>query len=122
MKKRIEYTNEPMAVGPPITDFLPPPAEMRDWSRRPTVTLDVEASTIDAFRKIAGDTPGGYPSIMGKVLNLYASDPEVQDVVEEVLLIRLLRKALRVKDPSARKQEAARHPVKSRARRKAKTR
>jgi hypothetical protein len=117
MKKRIKYTNEPMRVGPPIEDFLPPPEEMRHWSRRPTVTLDVEESTIEAFRKIAGDTPGGYPSIMGKVLNLYASDSEVQDVVEEVLLIRLLRKARRVNDPSARKQEAARPPAKSGARR-----
>ena len=107
MKKRIKYTDEPMEGGPPIKDFLPPPKEMSKWIRRPTVTLDVEASTIDAFRKIAGDKPGEYPKIMGAVLNLYAADPQVQDIVEEVLLIRLLRKARRSSPKSANKDKAA---------------
>src|SRR5437773_12527536 len=29
MKKRIKYTDEPMEVGEPIKDFLPPPEKMR---------------------------------------------------------------------------------------------
>jgi hypothetical protein len=56
-----------------IEDFLPPPQELRMRLRKVKVTVEVEAPTVQVFRRKAGRSPSGYRRMMGRLLDLYAA-------------------------------------------------
>ena len=48
MKRKISYTDEPIALGATVKDFLPPPGELalQDKSVRVTLNLNEGVSTL----------------------------------------------------------------------------
>ena len=71
MSKRINYTDEPMEFTI-IPDDLPSPQELRRCLRKVKVTVEVDAPTVDVFRRKAGRGPAGYRRMMGRLLDVYA--------------------------------------------------
>jgi hypothetical protein len=71
MNKRTRYTDEPMQFAL-IADTLPSPEELRLRLRKVRVTVEVDAPTVDVFRRKAGHGKAAYRRMMGRLLDAYA--------------------------------------------------
>ena len=72
MKKQIKYTDEPMEFTI-IADHLPPPEELARRLKKVKVTVEVDAPTVEAFRKKTGRGGAAYRRMMGRLLDVYAA-------------------------------------------------
>lgn len=78
MRKQINYTDEPMEFTI-IADDLPTPEELRRRLRKVKVTVEVEAPTVDLFRRKAGRGAARYRRMMGRLLDAYAAKQSNRD-------------------------------------------
>lgn len=79
MKSRIKYTNEPMGKLRVIKDFLPPPDQLILKDENIKVTIALNKSSIDFFKKEAKKQHTSYQKMIRQVINWYASHYKDQE-------------------------------------------
>jgi predicted DNA binding CopG/RHH family protein len=72
MKKKIEYTDEPMEAEV-IEDFLPPPEKLIRKEENVKVTITLSKESVNFFKKIALLRRFPYQKMIRKVLDYYVS-------------------------------------------------
>jgi len=72
MKKKIEYTDEPMEAEI-IEDFLPPPEKLIRREESVKVTITLSKDSVNFFKKIAHLRHFPYQKMIRKVLDYYAA-------------------------------------------------
>lgn len=73
MKNRITYTDEPMGKLKAVRDFLPPPSELVFKEDAIKVTIALNRSSVDFFKKEADRYNTPYQRMIRHLLDLYAS-------------------------------------------------
>ncbi|MCF6269332.1 MAG: CopG family transcriptional regulator [Melioribacteraceae bacterium] len=73
MKKKIKYSNEIIGELEIVNDFLPSPEELVFNEERVKVTLNLNRSSIDFFKKIAKEHGSQYQKIIRNLLDSYSS-------------------------------------------------
>jgi predicted DNA binding CopG/RHH family protein len=73
MKKKIEYTDEPMGRLVRINDFLPPPELLVLKDDKIKVTIELKKKSVDFFKKEANKQKKSYQQMIREVLDIYAS-------------------------------------------------
>jgi predicted DNA binding CopG/RHH family protein len=73
MKKKIKYSNEKIGELEIIDDFLPRPEELVFNEERIKVTLNLNKSSIDFFKKIAKEHGSQYQKVIRNLLDSYTS-------------------------------------------------
>jgi hypothetical protein len=56
-----------------VADNLPSPEEIAQRLKKVKVTVEVDAPTVEAFRKNAGRGSAAYRRMMGRLLDVYAT-------------------------------------------------
>jgi len=72
MKKRIQYSDEPMELRI-VADFLPPPNQLRPKRSRVKVTVEVAKESLEFYRSQTRGERDEYRAMMGQLLDLYAT-------------------------------------------------
>ncbi|MBF0104181.1 MAG: CopG family transcriptional regulator [Deltaproteobacteria bacterium] len=72
MKRKINYTNEPIGDLNIIKDFLPSPADLCFNDDNVKITISLSKSSIDFFKKHAKKHKTQYQKMIRKLLDLYA--------------------------------------------------
>jgi len=72
MRKRINYTDEPLEMEV-VEDFLPPPEDLVRKDETVKVTLNLSKSSMDFFKRHARKNRTHYQKMIRRVLDLYAS-------------------------------------------------
>lgn len=72
MKKKITYTDEPLAMGEKVDDFLPPSGQL--IKREPTtkVTLELTQSSLAFFKEQAKREHVSYQRMLQNLIDAYA--------------------------------------------------
>ncbi len=73
MKKKIKYSNEKIGAVEIVNDFLPRPEELVFKEERVKVTLNLNKSSIDYFKKIAKEHGSQYQKVIRNLLDSYTS-------------------------------------------------
>ncbi|NCO42103.1 MAG: CopG family transcriptional regulator [Armatimonadetes bacterium CG_4_10_14_3_um_filter_66_18] len=73
MKKRIEYTDEPLGHVKVVPDFLPPPEELAFREETVKVTISLSRSSIDFFKRQAETHHVPYQKMICRLLDEYAT-------------------------------------------------
>jgi hypothetical protein len=73
MKGKTRYTDEPMEVGPPIRNFLPPPDKLIFKEDAHKVTLTLSARTVFFFKKEAEKHGVPYQRMIRRLLDAYVA-------------------------------------------------
>jgi len=73
MKKKIEYTDEPMDNVKVISDFLPSPEELVLKDQTVKITLSLSKSSVDFFKKEAKKYNTQYQKMIRRLLDDYAT-------------------------------------------------
>ena len=73
MKKKIQYTDEPMGDLKIVKDFLPSPSQLVLKEKNVKVTINLKESSIDYFKKVASKNHTQYQKIIRNLLDYYAS-------------------------------------------------
>ncbi|MEW6110349.1 MAG: CopG family transcriptional regulator [Nitrospirota bacterium] len=73
MKSKIKYTNEPMGKLKVIKDFLPPPEQLILKEENVKVTIALNKSSIEFFKKEAQRYHTSYQKMIRRLIDLYAS-------------------------------------------------
>ena len=73
MKKKIKYSNEKIGELQIIDDFLPRPEDLVFNEERVKVTLNLNKSSIDFFKKIAKEHGSQYQKVIRNLLDSYTS-------------------------------------------------
>ena len=71
MKKRIKYTDEYLGDVKVIDDFLPPPDELVFKEEQVKVTIGLNKTAVDFFKKEAKKHHTQYQKMIRRLLNLY---------------------------------------------------
>ena len=73
MKKKIRYTDGPVGRFKIVKDFLPRPEELMSRKDQIKVTLNLDRSSVEYFKKLSkqGKTP--YQKVIRNLLDYYAS-------------------------------------------------
>ncbi len=74
MKKKIQYTDEPIGEIEIIKDFLPPPEELILKERNVKITINLKKSSVDYFKKLAKTHGSQYQKVIRNLLDYYASN------------------------------------------------
>jgi len=72
MKKRIKYTDEPIALEV-IDDFLPPPDKLALKQENVKVTIILSKASVDFFKKYAKKQHSHYQTMIRRVLDYYVA-------------------------------------------------
>jgi predicted DNA binding CopG/RHH family protein len=72
MKRKIKYTDEPIESSP-VEDFLPSPAELASKSTTVKVTINLNADSLKAFRKLAEQKHVPYQRLIRNLIDDYAT-------------------------------------------------
>jgi predicted DNA binding CopG/RHH family protein len=72
MKKKINYTDEPIRLGRRVEDFLPAPAELALQAKTTRVTLNLSQESLGFFKKEAHRLAVPYQKLLRIVVDLYA--------------------------------------------------
>lgn len=72
MKKRIEYTNEPMNFEI-ISDFLPPPERLALKDENAKVTITLSKSSVEFFKQWAEKQHSHYQTMIRRVIDYYVA-------------------------------------------------
>ena len=73
MKNKTKYTDEPMGKLKVIKDFLPPPEQLVLKEENVKVTIALNKSSIDFFKKEAQRYHTSYQKMIRRLIDLYAS-------------------------------------------------
>ena len=73
MKKKIEYTDEPLGELRVVRDFLPPPGELAFKEEGVKVTMTLSKSSIEFFKRAAQKYHTPYQKIIRKLIDAYAT-------------------------------------------------
>ena len=77
MKKRIEYTDEPMEKIKITKDFLPSPEELIFKDQTVKVTISLSKSSVDYFKQIAKSYNTQYQKMIRRLLDEYVSRQKI---------------------------------------------
>ena len=72
MKKRIEYTNEPIGEVRVVRDFLPPPDQLVFKEEAIKVTLALSRRSVEFFKAEAARHRTQYQKMIRRLLDQYA--------------------------------------------------
>ena len=72
MKKKIEYTDEPMGEVKIVKDFLPPPDQLVFKEETVKVTLFLNKASVDFFKSEAKKHHTKYQRMIRNLLDQYA--------------------------------------------------
>lgn len=73
MKKKIKYSDEPMGKLKAIQDFLPSPDKLVLKEENVKVTIALNKSSIEFFKKEAQKNHTSYQKMIRRLIELYAS-------------------------------------------------
>ena len=73
MKKKIEYTNEPVGDYRVVRDFLPSPEHLAFKEDKVKVTIALSKSSVDFFKKEAEKHHTRYQTMIRRLLDYYAT-------------------------------------------------
>ncbi len=73
MKNKTRYTDEPMGRLKVMKDFLPPPEQLVLKEDNVKVTIALNKSSIDFFKKEAQRYHTSYQKMIRRLIELYAS-------------------------------------------------
>ena len=73
MKKKIKYSNDNIGKLEIVDDFLPKPEELVFNEEIVKVTLNLNRSSIDFFKKIAKEHGSQYQKVIRNLLDSYTS-------------------------------------------------
>lgn len=71
MKKKIQYTNEPLGKVRIIPDFLPSPEELALKDETVKVTISLSKSSVDFFKREAKKYNTPYQKMIRRLLDEY---------------------------------------------------
>jgi predicted DNA binding CopG/RHH family protein len=72
MKKKIIYTDEPLAMGEKLDDFLPPPAELVKRETTVKIALEISQSSLAFFKEQAKNEHVSYQRMLQNLIDAYA--------------------------------------------------
>ncbi len=70
-KKTVKYTNEPLGKVKIVNDFLPKPADLVFKDENVKITLSLNKSTVDFFKKQATKHHSQYQKMIRTLLDRY---------------------------------------------------
>jgi predicted DNA binding CopG/RHH family protein len=70
MKKRINYTNEPMKFKE-MKDFIPSLEHLAFKEKNVKVTITLSQNSVDYFKKFAKKTRSHYQTMIRKIIDYY---------------------------------------------------
>lgn len=73
MKRKIKYTDEPMGELKVVKDFLPPPDQLVLKEENIKVTISLNKSSVEFFKKAAQKQHTSYQKMIRKVIDWYAT-------------------------------------------------
>ncbi|MCA1808066.1 MAG: CopG family transcriptional regulator [Kiritimatiellia bacterium] len=73
MKRRIQYTDEPMGDLKVVRDFLPPPHELVFEEDMVKVTIGLSRSSVEFFKREARRNQTAYQKMIRRLLDVYVS-------------------------------------------------
>lgn len=73
MKKKIKYSNEELGKVEIINDFLPSPEELVFKEDTVKITLNLNRTSIEFFKKIAKEHGSQYQKVIRNLLDSYTS-------------------------------------------------
>jgi predicted DNA binding CopG/RHH family protein len=73
MKKKIEYTNEPVGAYRVVKDFLPSPEHLSFKEEKVKVTISLSKASVDFFKKEAKKNRTRYQTMIRRLLDYYAA-------------------------------------------------
>jgi predicted DNA binding CopG/RHH family protein len=73
MKKRIQYSDEPIGNIRQIADFLPSPEELALRNRNTKVTITLSKESVDYFKKEAEKHDMQYQKMIRQLLDEYVA-------------------------------------------------
>jgi predicted DNA binding CopG/RHH family protein len=73
IKRKINYTDEPLGEIRVIDDFLPPPEELAFKEDNVKVTITLSKASVDFFKKEAKKHHTQYQKMIRRLLDVYAS-------------------------------------------------
>lgn len=73
MKKKIKYSNEKLGKVEIINDFLPSPEELVFKEDTVKITLNLNRTSIEFFKKIAKEHGSQYQKVIRNLLDSYTS-------------------------------------------------
>ena len=71
MRKKIEYTDEPVQIGERVADFLPSPAELAEMQETAKITINLSRSSIAFFKRESQKTGIPYQKRIRSIVDLY---------------------------------------------------
>lgn len=72
MKRKIKYTDEPLGDLRAVKDFLPPPEKLALKEENLKVTLSLNKTSIDYFKREAQKHHTSYQRMIRRLLDWYA--------------------------------------------------
>jgi predicted DNA binding CopG/RHH family protein len=73
MKKKMEYTDEPMGEIRVINDFLPSPVELALKDETVKITISLSKTSVDFFKQEAKKHHTQYQRMIRRLLDEYAA-------------------------------------------------
>lgn len=77
MKKRINYTNEPIGDIKIVKDFLPPPEKLVFKKKSIKITMALDEDSVVFFKKIAQRNHVPYQTMIRNLINTYVAKYQV---------------------------------------------
>lgn len=76
MKTKIKYTEQPMGELRIIKDFLPKPEELALREENVKITISLNKSSIEFFKKKAKEQRTSYQKMIRRLIDWYASQQQ----------------------------------------------
>ena len=76
MKTKIKYTEEPIGELRIIKDFLPKPEDLALKEENVKITISLNKSSIDFFKKKAKEQRTSYQKMIRRLIDWYASQQQ----------------------------------------------
>ena len=73
MKAKIKYTEEPMGELKIVKDFLPKPEELALKEEKVKITISLNKSSVEFFKKKAKEQHTSYQKMIRRLIDWYAS-------------------------------------------------
>jgi hypothetical protein len=73
MKSKIKYTDEPLGKLRVVKDFLPPPEQLMMKEENVKVTISLNKSSVEYFKREAQKHHTSYQRMIRRLLDWYAS-------------------------------------------------
>ena len=76
MKKKIEYTDEPLGKLRVVEDFLPSPEQLAFKEENVRVTISLSKSSVEFFKQQAKKHRTPYQKMIRRLLDLYVAQQQ----------------------------------------------